>query len=183
VDAILDGRWQERYPSRSEADFALAYLTTHFTRAPNAISAILVMHSLKRDHPNFAHYCAITTANELASREADDRRRQERLRSLLVIPEDTAGSVYDVTSLRQLPDMYTGIRRFASITVIDEFARGGGWRRLPVLDMAALYRVHRQTVWRQVQALVAGGTIEYDVTSHRADAGPRRGSLIRLIDR
>lgn len=41
VHLILEGRWQERYSSRSEADFALAFMATHFSRDENTIAAMV----------------------------------------------------------------------------------------------------------------------------------------------
>jgi hypothetical protein len=181
VAAILDGHRPERYPSRSEADLGLALLATHITRTLEVIVAVLMIAALKRDHTDFAYYCTLTATKALKTRSDLDRERHERLRSILMGAGYSRGSVYDVTSKGEMGDLASGIMRFASISVEDEFSRFGGWRRLPVEDMAVVYGCHRQTVWRQVRELSRAGTIDYDYITVKADTGPRKDSLVRLI--
>jgi hypothetical protein len=179
VDLLVEGRWSERYRSRSEADFALAFMATHFTRDRDLLQALLAQQSEKaHEHANPSEYIALTAASALDARVRADQERLQRLRSLL-IGEDEPRSVYGVTQGDDLPDLREAIVLFAASSKVDEFARGEGWRRLPVEDLAALYGVHRQTVWRHLRAVADSGQIAYASVRARSDKGTRTDSLVR----
>lgn len=185
---ILEGGWEARYPSRSEADFALALAASHFLREhdrPGAVlAALLSAHSLKAStHSDPPQYLAVTVANVLALRANRDTSRLTHLTTLLIpaFPTPNAHTVLDGTLGVAGWSLEDAIVRFAACGVGDEFSRGDGWRRFPVQDVAELVGVDRRTVTRCLQALEARGLIERNVVAFRHDGAVRRDSLIRLV--
>jgi len=180
VNLIIQGRWSERYPSRSEADFALAFMASHFTHDRDLVEALLRMYSDKaRDRRKPGAYIAHTTAKAFDSREHAKRKRVEGLRSTLCFEDGTPRGVYGVTPRSALPPLRKAILLFAESPAVGEYSRGEGWRRLPVEDFAAVFDKHRQTVWRHVRALADAGEIECECVLMKSDKGPRTDTLIR----
>jgi hypothetical protein len=184
VTLIVEGRWAERYQSRSHADFGLAFMATYFTDDPALIAALLAKYSRKvSDAKDPLDYLARTTRNALAERAGKTANRIEVLRHLVCRGAGTyplIGSVRDVTPPRDLPELSDALIHFAAVSATDEYTRENRWRRVPVEDFAALYGRPRQAVWRYLSRLEKNGHIERDHYNGVSDKGHRRDSLIRL---
>lgn len=187
VTLILDGRWAERYPSRSEADCSLAFLATHYTDNPDLIAALLTKVSHKaREHRDARGYISLTVGKALAHRERSNAERRDHLRELLGCPDPSRRDVYVGTPPQTCPETCPNLRdallTFAAASVPDAYTDEDGWRRVPVDDVAALYGVHRKTVWRHLCRLEEQGRIARAVPIRRSDKGARKDSLLRLVE-
>ena len=88
VRDIVAGTWQDRYPSRSEADAALALMATHHLRddprRAEIVAALLFRHSRKApDHRNPSQYIGIVTGAVIAERDRIDTDRLDLIRATI----------------------------------------------------------------------------------------------------
>ncbi len=79
-------------------------------------------------------------------------------------------------------DAVTAVLAFVAATEAgDEWAGEGGWVRVPMLDLAQVLGVHRQSMWRAVRRLKADGRIKTEVHRRRHDGEHRADRWIRLV--
>lgn len=196
VAMVLEGGWEDRYPTRSEADAALAYMASHFVREyerpREALYVLLRRHSLKaHSHANPDYYVLITIDHALHGRHSKDADHVYALGDIIQIaltapPKKTAPTVYDPT-LWVRRGKQTALMRdvlaFAGAPSMDGYAQANGWRRLPVNHMSALRGVSSECVRRAQIGLVDMGLIERAPRPKRHDGGPRMDARIRITDK
>lgn len=198
VDMILNGGWEARYRSRSEADAALAFMASHFLRhcdrPREVLFAFMKRHSPKAEsHRSPEHYLLITidyALNERYCKDAEnltslsliiDRSRVYSERSTMPPPKPL--NVYDPT-LWDRRGKRSGLLRdilsFAGSPFPDVYTQSDGWRRLPVNHMQALHATSEEGVRRAQMDLVNAGLIDRAPKAKRHDGGPRMDARIRI---
>lgn len=75
--------------------------------------------------------------------------------------------------------METVIERFTAVDEVDEFTRSDGWRRFPVMNVAEVFDVSRETVHLRMAAMEQAGAIERPSIAYRHDGAIRRDMFIR----
>lgn len=196
VAMILEGRWQDRYPSRSEADQALAALATHFLRdhprRTEILTALLINHSLKApDHRTPEQYIARTVQKAESFRSGNDQEHLDALSTVIEQslahppdgPKRKSKSVYGPKSLvgnSKTRSMMREIVAFAGSPFPDAFDTLDGWRRLPVNYMKMRHEVSPESVRLAQVALNQAGLIERDPRRYPHDGGHRTDARICL---
>ncbi len=210
VTAILRGEIEDRYPSRSEADFALLFMATHFDASEGCLAELLFRHSRKlRDKHTAASqssYISSTVSAALATRSLTDYTRLANIAQILhfstlpfSIPHPTPphsrkvcmlpeNGIWVVGGMAERRKKERGEMLAASILewagrygAGDGYDWTDGWRRLPVEDMGAIHGYGREGVRTKVLALIDAGFIERRLHVAKCDKGhDRRTTLIRL---
>lgn len=195
VSMIVKGGWEERYPTRSEADAALAYMASHFARSyerpREALYVLLRRHSLKANsHANSDHYVLITVDKALSGRHSKDTDHVEVLSdiiecSLNAVPLTTPTTVYDPTLWVRKRGNQDALMRdvlaFAGSPARGAYSEINGWRRLPVNHMSALNGVSGEGVRRAQIGLANMGLIERVPRAKRHDGAPRMDARVMII--
>jgi hypothetical protein len=198
VALILDGRWKDRYPSRSEVDSALVTMASHFlrnvVRRREVLVALLERHSLKAaSHANPELYLRLTVDNAIQHRDAIDTDHVSALSAIIAQslatwakPDVDGATVTDPTfqgaTRRGLRgrELMQDILAFAGSPIPDLYSLDGGWRRLPVNHMSSLHAVSPESVRRAQVKLASSVMIERDPKPKRHDGAPRMDARIRI---
>jgi len=207
VALILEGRWSERYPSRSEADAGLALMASHFLRdhqrRAEIIAALIDRYSAKApSHSKPAQYVSSVTTAGSSERDRRDIARLARVRLLafggdaqrrppqysrlaksdhLPFPGPDPRTVSDATS-NVGGDVSEAVMAFVTgIGAGDEWAGEAGWARLPVQDLAEVLGCSRETIRRHIVRLVSEGRIETQVHKRLHDGRHRADRWARLV--
>lgn len=136
-------------------------------------------------------YCSRTALATLNARASKDAERLQQLAERHVLPTSPgflpdaqptapAPTVLDANLLSGGADLTTVIERFAAIDEVDEFSRSHGWRRFPVLDIAEIFNVSRETVRLRMVDMAKAGIIERRSDPYWHDGAYRRDTCIRL---
>lgn len=192
VTWILGGEFQRAgYPSRSEADAALAFMATHHLRgnerASSVLFALLEQHSRKaKTHPTPAQYLRTQVQNTMSHRERKDQARLATLQSLLIgcLQDTYPRSVTDpkdVPSRGKKAALVVAVVAFAARIGPDDYAQHDGWRRIPVGDFASLFETSSENVRLALKDAEGQGLIERRVPAYSHDGKVRRDSLVRLV--
>lgn len=205
--ALFGQKWRTTIPNvsdRSESgrDFWFVFIATHFVREhPRAAEILYALlwdtgwpNDANRDHTKSdpVDYCRRTVLAALDARHGRDTDRLFQLATRHIFPFSPglradsplpfAGTVLDANQGSRMEELETVILRFAASNGPDEYTCVDRWRRFPVVDVATVFGLSRETVRQWMVALERRGLIDRFSTPYRWEGQIRRDTRIRIVN-